>query len=196
MILQIMEIILTILILIIQLFVAQYLNKKAENLATKQDLKEITTIAESTKASIASRLHTNKTRYDLELRILEELNEKIVNLKIAALSLRPIFDIETNQTDEKKLERRFNDYNEAARSLHLYREYKKPFYPIDLFNKLIELDKVTWTETVETAIYSRKHRDTKYWREAKENSDKIKQLSESAMESIRERIQYWEELFG
>ena len=69
-----------------------YLSKKSENLATKQDIEEITDKIESVKIIYASQLHVSQVRYEKEFEILSDLTAKLVEMRDAALSLRPVID--------------------------------------------------------------------------------------------------------
>ena len=82
-------------------YIPSFVAEKAKNLATKQDIGAITHEIESVKtlytreiellrAALGSRSHIHQVRYQREFDILQEVTEKVVELRNAVLSLRPI----------------------------------------------------------------------------------------------------------
>ena len=85
------------------IYLRSYISKKGENLATKDDIGEITAKIEEVKHDYASRLESLRStfqaklqidhvRYQNEYVILSDLSEKLVNLRDAAMGLRPVSD--------------------------------------------------------------------------------------------------------
>jgi len=203
-------------ILILALFVATYLvkkyfpsyfDKKAANLATKEDFGDITkqdegikyeysSEIESLKAAIGSHLYIHQTRYRNEFNMLKELSEKIVNLRDSALGLRPeMDDVDSNEPEYERKKKRLNRYHEAATALYRVYETRKPFLPDKIYEGFRKLDKVVWKEVVEhknRSVQKSRRFDPKYWDKARNNAEQISKAAESLTELIRVRVKSWE----
>jgi hypothetical protein len=206
--LEILNIIaLVVLILFLKNYFPSYFNKKAENLATKEDIGEITKQVESIKhlysadleslrATMGAQLYIHQTRYQNEFNILRDLSEKIVELKGAVLSLRPTLDhINLNEPEEERKLKRLNLYNEAAVAFGKLYETRKPFYPEEIYGGITKLSQLIRKEAIEYAITSDRGKDfdPKYWDKAMANAEQISKLTDEIMEFIRNRVKYWEE---
>lgn len=167
-----------------------YLSEKGRNLATKEDVKEITGKIEEVKASIGSRLHIYQVRYEREFGILLELSEKLVAARDAAQGLRPEVsydDINDPEVKRKRMER----YIDAARNLYLFVETRQPFFPEDIYKTMKVLDQVAWKEFVEFKN-RRPDESPKYWDNALKNGAEIGKITGAALLQIRERVRRWE----
>jgi len=216
---EIMDIILEILKLLgfagigfagIGFFIKDYIKKKAENLATKEDIQEIThkieevkheyaTQLETVRASLTSQVHIHQVRYEKEYQILSELTKCLVELRDTARALRPKFDrINPNESEEERKERRLGLYSKATLALYQSLQYNRPFYPEPIFEILSKFDEKTFNEAFQ---YS--HADINkvgdllaYFDEAEKNVEEITKLAEEAISAIRDRAKEWEKLGG
>ena len=123
-----------------------YLAQKMKNVATKEDIGELTRIVEEAKSeysrdlerikvSLAGRLHVSQARYLKEYEILSEVTERLVELRDAASGLRPIMDIAfPGQAKEDRDKLRYERFFKAARELYEVRENRRPFYPVSTHN--------------------------------------------------------------
>ena len=174
-----------------------YLKKKAENLATKEDVSEITERVESMKATIGAQLYIHQVRYQNEFNILMDLTEKLVELRDSALVLRPVVDyVDASEAEEDRKRKRLKRYQEAALAFYKLYETRKPFYPDEIYNGIKELDRVVWKEVVQykNRLPSEgKGFDSEYWQKAEKNSEEISKLADKVIGLIRNRIRYWEE---
>lgn len=172
-------------------FLPSYMNEKGKNLATKEDIEKITKIAETTKALVSSKLYVNQTRYIKEYELLEELSEKLVDLQLATMRLRPIMDYaDQGESEEERRHKRIEAYNKAGHKFYLLKERKKPFYPESIHKQLKKFEDETWKE-----IVAYKHGDkssSQYWKEAQKNAWSIEEATKKALEEVRKRIQDWE----
>jgi uncharacterized protein YoxC len=189
------------------IYLSKYLGKKAENLATKEDVGQITKQVESIRhlylkeleslrAVMNAQLYIHQTRYQNEFNILKDLSEKIFELRDSGLSLRPVLDhINQNEPEEKRKANRLNRYSAAAVAFYKMYESYKPFYPAEIYSSITELNKLIRKEAVEYAITSDKgiDFDPKYWEKAMANGELISKLANEAIELIRNRVKYWEE---
>jgi hypothetical protein len=176
--------------LFLKSFLPSYMGEKAKNLATKEDIAEITKRLEGVKSEIGSRLHVHQRRYEHEFALMLELSEKLVELRDAARSLRPVAGyLPADPVEDKKRRRiRFNDANQA---LYAFRESRKPFFPAEIYSLIEVFDTAAWKEFV-----ADKHRDPlkdeNYWEQAIDNQEKIAMLAENILDAIRDRVQRWE----
>lgn len=194
--------------LILNNFLPKYFGKKGENLATKEDISEITNKIETvkhdyaqqleaTKASLSAQLNTHGFRYEKEYEVLNELTALLVDVRDASLSLRPVLDFKDPAKNEDQIKKeRLQRFYGGLKSLYLYREKKRPFYPDDLYQSIKAVEKIAHTEAVKY-----QHHDPfegkefmKYWDEAEKNQEEIASLAEAAMKMIRERVTKWESL--
>jgi len=91
-----------------------YLRKRAKNLATKQDVGEITAQIESIRTQYAKQSLVHKLSFEKEFDILSELWETWVDLRNAAQSLRPMFDrVDLQETDEERKQKRLQRFSES-----------------------------------------------------------------------------------
>lgn len=112
------------------LYLRAYLKKKAENLATKEDIATITKQVEFIKGEIGAQLYVHQTRYENEFQILKDLAEKVVEVKNSALSMRPVvYSVDPSESEEERKKKRLQRYFDAGRDFYKLFETRKPFYP-------------------------------------------------------------------
>lgn len=174
------------------IFLINYLREKAKNLATKEDICGITKEVESVKTHYASQLHVSQIRYEKEFQILSDLSEKLVELRDAALSLRPTVDF-VPQDEKEERQKRLIRFHEANRALYLVSEAKRPFYPEQVYRVLNEFSRIAWSEAVGYKNREFSH-PIKYWEEAQKNAEAISTLANKTLDAIRDRIKTWEHI--
>ncbi len=182
--------------LLIKFFIPGYLQKKAENLATKEDLKAITTKVESIKASVGAQLYIHQFRYQNEFKILMDLSEKLVALRDATTLLRPIVDSYASQEPEtERKQRRLSEWRTATINFYKKYEAQMPFYPEEIYQAIRELELLTRKEAIEYDLGPEKNKghDKAYWDSAETNALKISALADKAIQLIRARVKHWEE---
>ena len=172
-----------------------YFKKKGENLATKEDIEEITEKVESLKASIGSQQFIHQTRYQNEFKILMELSEKIIALSDAARSLRPVIDrVNPNESEDERKKKRLAEYSEVSKNFYHLFKTRQAFYQEDIYIVLQKLDHLAFKEAIEYGHSIKTDgRDPKYWENAKKNSEEIYNLADEVIGLIRKRVKYWED---
>jgi len=176
------------------LYFRSYLSKKAENLATKEDVSEITKQVESMKATIGAQLYIHQVRYQNELNILMDLSEKLVALRDSAHSLRPVLDyVDSRETENERKQKRLKKHYDAAVNFYKAYETKMPFYPEEVYQGIKKLDLLARKEALEYETGKEKGFDKKYWDSASANALEMSKLTDEVMALIRSRIKYWEE---
>jgi hypothetical protein len=180
-----------------------YVAEKGKNLATKEDIGAITREIESVKATYAeniealraalsSRSHIHQVRYEQEFAFLLELTEKVVELRNAAMSLRPTVSFGKEEgTEEEVKKRRLARYSEARHAIHVFSDTRQPFLPAKIYAALDELGQVAWNEAVAYSMHSPNESD--YWEGVLENQRAILERSNNLLQEIRRRVQEWEE---
>lgn len=186
------------------IFLRAYLVKKAQNLATKDDISEITTKIEDVKHDYAARLESLRStmqarlqidhvRYQNEYVILSDLSEKLVKLRDSAMGLRPVADSrDPNKSEEDIKRERLTRFEGAMRQYYSIAATKKPFIPEDMYEIVNELRKKCWSEAIRYAHGDPERDAVKYWDEAEENAKTIEKLANDILAAVRERVKWWE----
>lgn len=184
--------------LLVSAYVPSYFKKKGENLATKEDIEEITKKIESVKADISQRLQVSQFRYQREFEILLELSAKTVDLRDATVSLRPSIDVSTGLPEDEEKKQRYGKWRDAGRKFYFQTERTRPFYPEKIFEEIKALEKLCHMELNRYRVYSsnpnHRYYDPKYWEEASQNIEKITAQADVVLIAIRERTKKWENI--
>jgi hypothetical protein len=195
-----------VLVVLYRHYLPGYAAEKGKNLATKEDVADITRQIEdvkaeyardleSLKAAIQSKIGISQFRYEREFEILLPLSEKLVELRDATLSLRPETEyVDPNESEEDRKKRKLARYAKASRELYQFSETRRPFVPEELVKSLRALDQIAWREVVQFRHRSPRGEgyDPKYWDSALENSDKIHEATERVLSDISIRVRLWE----
>ena len=178
------------------LFLSSYFKKKGENLATKEDISEITDKVENVKTSYATslekfkseltkQLYIHNLQYDSEYKIYLEIWEELIEVRNATLKMRPMFDTSTGDKEGRKQER-LKIFADCFNKFHLNVDKKRPFYVESVYKELYELIKIVHTEYIDYQ-YGEEY-DKNYWKDANDNADKIISQIDAICNKIRERI--------
>lgn len=195
--------------LLLNNFLPKYFGKKGENLATKEDISEITDkiesvktdyakLLESTRAELSSQINRHGFRYEKEYEVLNDLTALLVDVRDASLNLRPELDFKDphKSEDDIKIERLQRLY-QARRELYVVREKKRPFYPDEIYQSILSVEKVAHIESIQYQYddpFADKNFRRDYWEKAASNQKEITHKAEEAMSKIRERVTKWESL--
>nr|WP_319565196.1 hypothetical protein [uncultured Rhodoferax sp.] len=194
--------------LIASSFLPKYFGKKGENLATKEDIAEITdkietvkhdyaSQLESVKAELSAKLSTYGFRYEKEYEVLSELTILLVDVRDASISLRPIVDFrDPDKSIDDIKDERLKRFFDARRSLYIAREKKRPFYPEEIYQTILSIEKIAHAESIDYQHQNpfEKGKYLSYWESAEKNQKEITASVEAAMMKIRERVTTWEAL--
>jgi len=202
-------------IILIGAFLFSYSKKKAENLATKEDITEITkkveavkheysSKLESVKTVLCARLFTQQVRYQNEFNILVSLSEKLTELRQA------LSNFEFQFLSNKQKAENFVDTKQAAEKTlsamgALMEEYEahKPFYPQEIYDSVNKLHSLSWTKLflkghkenligISTVSKAMSEIANKYNQSS--DFEEIPDVIEKIYAAIRKRVQYWEEI--
>lgn len=192
--------------LLVRSFLPNYVKKKAENLATKEDIGDITqkiedvkidyaTQLEETKAALMSRISTHSYRFEKEYEVLSQLTECLVEVRSATLQLRPIFDrVDLTESEDERKNKRLDRLYDARKTLFQVRETKRPFFTEYIYKSILEIDKTAHHESIGYELHSPNDLKRDYWEDAEKNQETITQSVEQAMTKIRERVRSWDAL--
>jgi hypothetical protein len=181
--------ILYILLFVFILFLKDYMSQKGKNLATKEDVKDITEKVESVKMLLNQNFHVFKLQFEKEFQIYEELWSTIYELTYRTNSLRPIMDLKDPKQEEKEIKnKRLAEWGNAFNDVIKTFQHNKPFYSADIYNKVVEITNISNKESIQYKIFDPHENYTKYWGNSTKNAEEIINKSEEACELIRLRI--------
>lgn len=192
--------------LLLKSYFPEYFKKKAENLATKEDIADITHQIETVKLEYEKQLESTKAdlsvlvtrhgfRYEKEYDVLGRLTELLVELRDASVGLRPVVDFKDPSLSEDQIkQQRLARLFEAGRAVYLESHRKRPFFPGDIYDSIEAILKITHLESIEYRIKDPFEREgfMEYWDSAAKNQNAITQSVEDAMQLIRNRVIKWE----
>ena len=197
--------------LILLLFVVylfDYLKKRGENRAIKEDLSEMTHATESIKstygkeietlrAALATKSHFNRVRYERETEVYRELWTALVELGDVTQFLRPGLEmVDRNETEDQRKARKATAFVEKQRRLYDITTKNRPFYPSEVWQKLSAFLKLTDDEFIQYQFTDPMGGDpATVIKEARENYQKalsnqveIREKISGICEAIRHRL--------
>jgi hypothetical protein len=192
--------------LFVKSYLPSYFKKKGENLATKEDIADITHRIETVKLEYEKQLENAKAdlsvlvtrhgfRYEKEYDVLGRLTELLVELREASLGLRPVFDVRDPELSAEQVkQQRLTRLYEAGRAVYLESHKKRPFFPGDIYDSIEVILNITNTESFAYRMKDPFERGEflQYWEDAEKNQKEITQTVEEAMEKIRNRVIKWD----
>jgi len=167
-----------------------YVREKGKNLATKEDISEITQKVESIKTDLAAKQHFSQIRYEREVKVFEEIWPKLCELQEAALSLRPIMEtsLQEGETKESRKLKRAESFTTAFVNFRTAIKHSRPFYPPVIWDELGIVLKLCWGEATEFSVYSDERIPRDYWEKAMDNAKAINEQIDKTCEAIRTRL--------
>lgn len=187
-------------------YLPTYFSKKAENLATKEDIADITDKVEGVKSQYQSQIETlrakldkgkyaHQRQYDLELEVYKSLWKELVELREATASLRPVMDssLGDGETEEDRKRDRGKRFFDAFTPLGKTIEQNRPFYSPEVWAKVHALRELAWKEALDYRFSDPDRDFEQYWGKAEKNLTAIKEMSDDICDSIRLRINHLNE---
>ena len=167
---------------------ATFLGKIWTERILAKERKSIDVELKKEQAKLDKGLHIHKVKFEKEFLLYQDIWGKLVDLKRAALTLRPMLDsVSRNESNEDRKSRRLKEYHEA---LNLYVdavEYSQPFYAEDVYSSLQAVLDATYKESVEYRCGE--ERDQDYWNASQKNSKEIFELIQVCQKAIRKRYE-------
>lgn len=177
-----------------------YTSAKGANLATKEDVEEITRKVESIRSeqvagierlkSELSQVQTiNRTQYELELAALRDVWEALLPVHRAAAALRPAWDsvLAEGETEQSRKRGRLTRFYDTLTPFGDVVWKHRPFYSASVFGELSELLRLMQVEAVQYRVFD-SNRKEDYWDKAEESAAAINRQVEFVCETIRNRL--------
>lgn len=191
-------------VIVIVLFWARYalpayLAEKGKNLASKEDLEELTRKVEGVRTQYLGELEhlrfdlaraslVYKAQYETEFRVYEEIWQRLVDVQRTVAALRPMLDYtDPKESSEERRSRRLREFGEAFNAMQTAVWKSKPFYSAAVHRELQELSRLIQGEAIDYQ-HGDPHRDQDYWRDAQKNIEAISNKIEAVCEAIRQRV--------
>lgn len=187
-------------------FGASYLKEKGRNLATREDVHEITRQIESAKIEYAKELedlksqlttkfHAHTVRFEKEFRAYEEIWTSLFQVMNSVLRLRPDCDFYTTsgQSPEQEKEERFQNYKKSHEIFYNAFYSNLPFIESEICSRLDSVLKIIFLEA--SAFKNRidqriepSSNPSYFWEGAEKNRKSIIEETDTVSELIRKRI--------
>jgi hypothetical protein len=181
------------------LYLRQYITKKAENLATKEDAAEITNEIEKIKHEYSSKLFIGQVRYQNEFTILVHLSEKLAVLHDVLSNFETSVLFRGKYNPDSSIKEEMKEVLQAMKDLYWEYEKHSPFYPQEIYDGVSKLHRLVWSQLVvegDAQIQKCPGYDVAY-EIAKKNAPEKKEISaviEEIRNAIRKRVEYWEKI--
>lgn len=187
--------------ILVRFYLPSYFKKKGENLATKEDIggieREIQEVRskysqdlELLRSELTKKSYIYGVRYENEFTLLKELWSNLVDLKRAAISLRPAIDY-TDSSDQDEKERRLKRVHSAIIEFLDVADKNQPFFPQEIYTTSLELMKIANKEKIQ---YKNRNpnNDPSYWDSATKHAEEISVKVDILLKLIRNRITSYE----
>jgi len=180
-------------------YLPSYLAEKGKNLASKEDVEELTRKVEGVRTQYLSELErlrfdlgraslVHKAQYETEFRVYEEIWQRVIDVQRTVVALRPMFDqVDPKESDEERRNRRLQEFVEPFNAMQAAIWKSKPFYSATVHRELQELSHLIRRESLDYQ-HGDPHRDQDYWLEAKNNLEAISGKIDAVCEAIRQRV--------
>jgi hypothetical protein len=152
----------------------RYVDEKAKNLATVQDIQEITNKIESVKTEYVNRSYAWQKFLDFEFEIVKDVWKASWELQASVRSLNPIIErVPENQEERRKVYlARYKYYGEK---INLFREAvlsNQPFIPPEIYASSMEIKKLVIPIQVQFEMTFDNGRDPD-WEKIIKNSEEL-----------------------
>ncbi|MDB4883284.1 MAG: hypothetical protein JWL95_2050 [Gemmatimonadetes bacterium] len=177
-----------------------YTAEKGKNLATREDIAEITRRVEGVRTDYLSQLERvkaelgeaqviNRSQYELELTAYRDVWQALLPVHRAAAALRPELDsmLGEGETETSRKRLRLQAFAEPFNPFREVVWTHRPFYPAAVFDELSELLKLMRKEAIEYEVFDQSKRED-YWERAVENAQSINSQVDKVCDTIRLRL--------
>jgi hypothetical protein len=169
-------------------FFGSYIREKGKNVATREDIEDITRKVESIKHELDRATHASKQQFDAEFIIYREIWEKLVVVRRTFVELHPFSDVirslEAQEETQQQREKAFNSaYDEFIHAVHR----NEPFYSDEVHKALLAIIGVCIDAKFD---FEFPDAGTNYWQRVRGNKEKLHESINTACTSIRSRVQH------
>jgi hypothetical protein len=144
-------------------------------------------VLEQHKYSLGKFSLVHKLQFEKEFRVYEDLWAQIVELRGAAMSLRPMIDYGGDSTKDEEIKRRLKLVSDAFETCRKTVLTNQPFYHAPVYELANDLLSATRREAFDYQR-GREGRWAEYYEIAQKNADQIVGLANRICDIIRERI--------
>src|SRR5690606_1781753 len=142
---------------------------------------------ERLRTNLGKTVHVHRLQFETEFTAYRDIWKELVEAKAMVLALRRMLDsYDPAENEQQRMQRRLAEfgsrYNAFAKAIEQYR----PFYAQVVWDELFKLSVSMRHEAIDYQYKERDH--SKYWREAKANSEKIVNEIDLVCEAIRGRL--------
>ena len=189
-------------ILVVKYYLPSYFKKKAENLANKQDVADITREVENVKmgytleiervkAELSKNAFMHKLQFETEFQAFKDIWGKLLDVRSKTLSLRPMMDTATTSPEDSdsRKDARLKAFADSFNSFVELAEKNKPFYPPDIWRALESIFKIARDEAIGYQYSDFEHDGRKYWDDAMKHREQILNGIDSVCDAIRARVE-------
>lgn len=139
------------------------------------------------KSELGKSVYVHRVQFETEFTAYREIWKKLVEVKKAVLSLRPVWDsIDPNEDEESRKRRRLEAFDCAFNPFFQTIDENRPFYPQEVWKELKELATLMHHEAI--GYQHNTSAKVEYWKEAMENSSKIMAKIDVVENAIRHRL--------
>jgi hypothetical protein len=187
-------------------FLQSYVRKKGENLATKEDVEEITKKVEEIKGAISEKLELVKLEVgkratvhrlaaEREFAVLSQIGDALYELAVSTEKLRPIVDyVDPNESESERRNRRYAEWVSSYNSfVHLVQKHRL-FLAKSLYLKFMAVNMASRREGIEYDITARsddleKRISTEAYEAAAKNIKDMNEKIDAALDAIHKRYE-------
>jgi hypothetical protein len=179
-------------------FIGAYLREKGKNVATREDIADITRKVENIKqeftmglerlkADLDRTTHVSKQQFDVEFAIYRDICEKLVTMRQRFFELNPyVSELLSTQAAQERQQRRIEAFNSAYGEFIQAVDRNQPFYSDEVYTALSAIIEVCIDEKIESALPPQPN----YWKRVSNNKQKLLKSIDGACKSIRARFQH------
>lgn len=140
------------------------------------------------RTELGKTLVVHGAQFEKEFSVYEEIWAKLVDVRRAVLSLRPMMDrVDPNEDEDERRRNRLERLDEHFREFLDVVDKNRPFYAEEVWSELRKLIDQVHGEAIDYQ-YKDGRSVVEYYREGKENGEKILAQIERVCEGIRGRV--------
>jgi len=178
-------------------FIGAYLREKGKNVATREDIADITRKVESIKhelrtdiehlkAGLDRATHVSKQQFDVEFCIYQDIWKKLSVLRATFFARHPyVSEILSPEAREERDRKRTEAFNSAYVEFVNAVDYNQPFYSDEVYDSLSAIINFCIDNKLESES---SEPGQNYWQRIRDNKQKLLKLIDTALKSIRARF--------
>lgn len=130
-----------------------------------------------------------RLQFETEFKIYLALWERLIKVRNAALSLRPVLDsYPSGKSKDEVQAERFKQLADSYAEFQQYFSSNRPFFATDVYKAVMDLADVIHAEAISFQYTDPYEEHKKYWQDQRANSAAIQAHTETICDAIRRRI--------